>query len=84
MVAGLTSSLDSRCRLFEQVESLESQSKIRAVMILQVHDELLFEAPHGEVDRLQVLVRKAMEQVHELAVPLVVDLKAGPNWRDMK
>jgi len=29
-------------------------------------------------------VRKAMENVHELAVPLVVDLKAGPNWRDMK
>jgi DNA polymerase-1 len=53
-------------------------------MILQVHDELLFEAPHDEVDRLRPLVRKAMEQVHKLAVPLVVDLKAGPNWRDMK
>ena len=53
-------------------------------MILQVHDELLFEAPHDEMDRLRPLVRKEMEQVHELAVPLVVDLKAGPNWRDMK
>jgi len=56
----------------------------QAKMILQVHDELLFEAPHGEVDRLRKLVRHAMENVHPLSVPLVVDLKAGPNWRDMK
>ena len=61
-----------------------AEQKFQAKMILQVHDELLFEAPHKEVDRLRVLVRKAMEQVHELAVPLVVDLKAGQNWRDMK
>ena len=56
----------------------------QAKMILQVHDELLFEAPHEELDRLRVLVRAAMENVHKLAVPLVADLKAGPNWRDMK
>ncbi len=61
-----------------------SEQKFESRMILQVHDELLFEAPHGELDRLRPLVRKAMETVHELAVPLVVDLKAGPNWRDMK
>jgi DNA polymerase I-like protein with 3'-5' exonuclease and polymerase domains len=47
-------------------------------------DELLFEAPHKEIDRLRVLVREAMEKVHQLAVPLVADLKAGPNRRDMK
>jgi DNA polymerase-1 len=61
-----------------------TEQKFQAKMILQVHDELLFEAPHDELDRLRPLVRKAMENVHELAVPLVVDLKAGPNWRDMK
>jgi DNA polymerase I len=61
-----------------------AEQKFQAKMILQVHDELLFEAPHDEVDRLRVLVREAMEHAHELAVPLVVDLKAGPNWRDMK
>jgi len=60
------------------------EQKFQAKMILQVHDELLFEAPRDEIERLRPLVRKAMEQVHELAVPLVVDLKAGPNWRDMK
>jgi DNA polymerase I len=60
------------------------EEKLHAKMILQVHDELLFEAPHAEIDRLRELVRAAMEDVHKLAVPLVVDLKAGPNWRDMK
>ena len=61
-----------------------TEQNYKSKMILQVHDELLFEAPHDEMERLRPLVRNAMEQVHELAVPLVVDLKAGPNWRDMK
>jgi DNA polymerase I len=61
-----------------------TEQKFQARMILQVHDELLFEAPHAELDRLRPLVKKAMENVRELLVPLVVDLKAGPNWRDMK
>ncbi len=53
-------------------------------MILQVHDELLFEAPQKETDRLRALVRSEMENVCKLNVPLVADLKSGPNWRDMK
>jgi DNA polymerase-1 len=53
-------------------------------MILQVHDELLFEGPQGEIDRLKPLVKSAMEQVHRLRVPLVVETKVGSNWRDMK
>jgi DNA polymerase-1 len=52
-------------------------------MILQVHDELLFEVPQGELERVRALVKSAMEQVYTLKVPLVADLKAGPNWRDM-
>jgi DNA polymerase-1 len=57
---------------------------LQAKMILQVHDELLFEAPNAEMDRLRKLVRPAMENAYGLSVPLVVDMKAGPNWRDMK
>jgi DNA polymerase I len=53
-------------------------------MILQVHDELLFEAPPGEQEALESLVRKEMEQVHKLAVPLLVEMGSGPNWRDME
>ena len=52
-------------------------------MILQVHDELLFEAPEKEIPKLKKLVQQAMENVHQLRVPLVVDISTGPNWRDM-
>jgi DNA polymerase-1 len=61
-----------------------AEQKFKTRMILQVHDELLFEAPHDELDRLHKLVKQGMESVHQLAVPLVVDVKAGANWRDMK
>ena len=56
----------------------------QAVMLLQVHDELVFEAPPGEVPELSRMVKQEMENVHKLDVPLVVDIGAGPNWRDAK
>jgi DNA polymerase I len=58
--------------------------KLEAKMILQVHDELLFEAPEAELARLRQLVKPAMEQVSALKVPLEVEMKSGGNWRDMK
>ncbi len=60
-----------------------AEEKFEAKMILQVHDELLFEAPPKEKDKLEQLVREEMEGVHKLAVPLVVEVCAGPNWRDL-
>ncbi len=60
------------------------QGQFESRMILQVHDELLFEAPEPELPRLTQLVKEVMEGVHKLSVPLVVDTKAGANWRDMK
>lgn len=51
-------------------------------MILQVHDELVFETPEAEAQALSALVRECMEQVCELAVPLLVDVGVGANWRD--
>jgi DNA polymerase I len=53
-------------------------------MILQVHDELLFEGPEEEIPRLTKLVKEVMENVYSLSVPLLVDTKVGSNWRDMK
>jgi len=61
-----------------------SEEKFEAKMILQVHDELLFEAPEKEKTKLEKLVREEMEGVHNLAVPLVVEVGVGPNWRDME
>ena len=54
-----------------------------ARMTLQVHDELVLEVPETEVPAVSRIVRDVMEGVHELRVPLVADLKIGPNWLDM-
>ena len=52
----------------------------RAKMLLQVHDELVFEVPKDELDDFQILVKKEMEQAFTLDVPLEVDLGVGQNW----
>jgi len=57
---------------------------LRSRMLLQVHDELVFEVPPDEVERLRALVREHMEGVVELRVPLVVDIGVGPDWLDAK
>jgi DNA polymerase-1 len=56
----------------------------RGAMLLQVHDELVFECPPEEVEALRALVKREMEGVLELKVPLVVGIGVGSNWRDAK
>ncbi len=56
----------------------------RAQMVLQVHDELLFEAPPEEVNDVRAMVKSEMESVRRLEVPLLVDVCVGDNWRDAK
>ena len=58
---------------------LEEQ-KFSARMLLQVHDELVFEFPPGEEKSLVELVREKMSNVVKLKVPLVVDIGIGRNW----
>jgi DNA polymerase-1 len=53
-----------------------------ARMLLQIHDELVFESPAGELERLVRMVRKEMSGVMQLSVPLKVDVKSGSNWAD--
>ncbi|MBD3675139.1 MAG: DNA polymerase I [Planctomycetaceae bacterium] len=53
-------------------------------MLLQIHDELVFECPGDQVETLAALVKEEMESAMELDVPLVVDLAAGPNWYDLE
>jgi DNA polymerase I len=60
-----------------------TDEKFEAKMILQVHDELLFEAPKKERAKLEKMVQEEMEGVYKLAVPLAVEIGVGPNWRDM-
>jgi DNA polymerase-1 len=61
-----------------------AERKLKTRMVLQVHDELLFEVPLAETDEVAALVRAEMEGVVKLKVPLVADLAFGPNWRDLK
>ncbi|HET8649115.1 MAG TPA: DNA polymerase I [Gemmatimonadales bacterium] len=56
----------------------------RARMLLQVHDELVFEVPEDEVEPVRELVRTHMEGAAELRVPLVVSIGTGPNWLEAK
>jgi DNA polymerase-1 len=55
-----------------------------ARMLLQVHDELVLEAPPAEVDEIKAMVKAEMENVRKLDVPMVVDVGVGDNWRDAK
>jgi DNA polymerase-1 len=58
--------------------------KLKTRMILQVHDELVFEVPENEIERVVPLVRKIMCEAYELDAPLEVETKIGPNWLNMK
>jgi DNA polymerase-1 len=57
--------------------------RLKARMLLQIHDELVFEAPDQEIPALAALVREGMTTALDLSVPLKVDLSAGKNWLDV-
>jgi DNA polymerase-1 len=60
------------------------REKLSSAMLLQVHDELVFEAPPKEVPALSELVKREMEGAAKLAVPLIADVGVGPNWLESK
>ncbi|GAA0367461.1 DNA polymerase I [Alkalibacterium iburiense] len=57
---------------------------LQATMLLQVHDELIFEAPESEIEELETLVKEVMEQTVELSVPLKVESSYGDSWYEAK
>lgn len=61
-----------------------AKERLQSRMLLQVHDELVFEAPKSETEQLKNLVKTEMQTVYEFSVPLLVDVGSGPNWRDAK
>jgi DNA polymerase-1 len=60
-----------------------AEQNLNTRMVLQVHDELLFEVPTDETAAIEALVRSEMQGVVALSVPLVADLAFGANWRDL-
>jgi DNA polymerase-1 len=67
-----------------RIDTALSAGGYQAAMLLQVHDELVFECPPEELDAVSPLVKREMEGVYPLKVPLVVDIGTGDNWRDAK
>jgi len=67
-----------------RIDGLLEAGAYRSAMLLQVHDELVFECPPEEVGALSALVKREMEGACELKVPLLVDIGVGDNWRDAK
>ena len=67
-----------------RIDAELGERKLRSRMLLQVHDELVFEVAEEEVDTMKRLVIEQMEQVHQLKVPLKVEVGVGPNWRDLE
>ncbi|HTM47567.1 MAG TPA: DNA polymerase I [Bryobacteraceae bacterium] len=61
-----------------------SEGGYQSRLLLQVHDELVLESPPDELDVVSQMVKREMEQVHELTVPLLVEVGRGDNWRDAK
>lgn len=65
-----------------RVDRALKQQQLKARLLLQVHDELILEAPDAEVDAVKALLKQEMEHVVELAVPLRVSIEAGSCWGD--
>lgn len=62
------------------IYNLLKDNKLKTKMLLQVHDELIFDVPKNELDFVKPLIKKTMEAAYQFAVPLVVDLGVGKNW----
>src|SRR5258708_19108256 len=67
-----------------RVANALKREKLETKMIMQVHDELLFEAPEAEVDVAKELIKREMESAATLDVPVIVEIGVGDNWMNAK
>jgi DNA polymerase-1 len=67
-----------------RIDKALTDGNYKTRMTLQVHDELLFDAPEAEAEEVSALVKKEMESVLQLSIPIVAEVGKGPNWRDAK
>ncbi len=67
-----------------KVDEALKRENLRARMVMQIHDELLVEAPADETERVAALLKREMESAVELDVPLEVEVGIGDNWMDAK
>ncbi len=81
-IQGTDSDLMKRA-MIQVMQGLSQQSE-RAVLLLQVHDELVLEVPDGEVKTIAAWVKETMESAEKFGVPIVVEAKAGKNWAELE
>ena len=67
-----------------KVYNLLNEKGYKTKMLLQVHDELIFDVPNDELDTIKELVRDTMENIYKLSVPLKVSIEYGKNWYEAK
>jgi DNA polymerase-1 len=67
-----------------RIDEILRREKLETKMLLQVHDELVFEAPPAEAEKVSKMVKREMENAYKLDVPMIVDVGMGENWRDAK
>lgn len=65
-------------------DDMESRPHLKSRLLLQIHDELVFECPHQEIDEMKTMVIRHMEHGWKLDVPLKVSVGVGPNWEEAK
>jgi DNA polymerase-1 len=66
-----------------EIDRQIKQLNLKTKMILQIHDELLFEAPIDEIEKVTKMIKNNMEKAPKLTVPLIVETKIGDNWIEM-
>ena len=71
-------------RAMLDIDAALRKQELRSRMLLQVHDELIFEVPDEEVDQLAALLEELMPAALDLVVPLNIEVKSAPNWRDLE
>ena len=67
-----------------RIDAAMQERKLRSLMTLQVHDELLFDVVPEEAEQLSELVKTEMESAAAFSIPIVADVGVGQNWRDIK
>ena len=67
-----------------KLHNILKEKKLKTKMLLQVHDELIFDIPEDEIDEVKEIVRNTMENIYKLDVPLKVEINYGKDWYEAK
>ena len=78
------SSADILKKAMIEIDEAFTKEKLESTMLLQVHDELIFNVKNNELEKVKSIVKNTMENTIKLNVPLVVDISTGTNWYDAK